>query len=285
MNSNSRTRTGPAVLRTRREIIGYRFIKDRRSGRRVGPLTPVFKEDWPYEIPAGDERIWRYIDLWKFEHMLQTSSLYFQRADKLSDVGEGLLSIEGVRGTAPSDSAFRAAYNISDQGHAVDIAAHETTRSCMFINCWNIDEGESARMWAEYTTGAESVAISTTFERMLRAVPIRELIVSRVKYIDETTPRIEFFHTTPFFYKDKRFSFENELRLVRPVLEGEQVMLEDQNDFGKMICVDAARLIDRIVVNKNAPDPMLERVRQIAKEHCGRAEVLRSIVEPRILYT
>jgi len=142
--------------------------------------------------------------------MLRTSSLYFRRADKLCDVGEGRLSTEEIRGTSPSERAFRAAYKIAPDGHAIDGAAHETTRSCMFINCWNIGDDESARMWAEYTTSAESIAISTTFERLVRAMPTTELIISRVKYINDTTPRCEFFHTTPFFYKHMRFAFEIE---------------------------------------------------------------------------
>ena len=192
------------------EIIGWSFIKDRRTGQPVGLLTPVFKEDWPYEVSAARQRIWRYVDLWKFEDMLRTSSLYFRRADKLCDVGEGRLSTEEIRGTSSSERAFRADYKIAPDGHAIDGAAHETTRSCMFINCWNIGDDESARMWAEYTTSAESIAISTTFERLVRAMPTTELIISRVKYINDTTPRCEFFHTTPFFYKHMRFAFEIE---------------------------------------------------------------------------
>jgi hypothetical protein len=266
-----------------REIIGWRFIKDRRTGQPVGMLTPVFKEDWPYEVPEPRQQIWRYLDLWKFEDLLRTSCLYFRRADKLSDVGEGRLSTKEVRGTSASETAFKAAYNIAPDGHAIDGAAHETTRRCMFINCWNIGDEENPRMWAEYTTTSESVVISTTFEQLLCAVPIGELIISRVKYIDDATPRCEFFHTTPFFYKDKRFSFENELRLVRPVLDGEHVMLDDKKDFGKLIRVDATRLIDRIITNKNMTASTIERVRKMAGECCPCAQVLCSDAKLRTL--
>jgi hypothetical protein len=267
-----------------RRVIGYRFIKNRWTGRRVGPLTPVFKEDWPYEVPGGNQRIWRYIDFWKFEHMLQSSSLYFRRADKLSDTGEGRLSAEGVRGTSASERAFRAGYKIAQQGHAIDVNAHEATRSCMFINCWNIDDAENGRMWVEYTTGPESVAISTTFARLIQSSPIDKLIISRVKYIDDKTPRDEFFHTTAFFYKDKRFSFENELRLVRPVLGNECVMVDDEKDFGKLVSIAVAGLIERIVANKHMPESVLDRVRQMVSKHCPSAQLSRSDVEPQILY-
>jgi hypothetical protein len=153
----------------------------------------------------------------------------------------------------------------------------------MFINCWNVENAESARMWAEYTTGPESIAISTTFASLIQALPVNELTISRVKYVDDETPRTEFSHTAPFLYKDKRFSFENELRLVRPVLDGEFVMLEDERDFGKLVPVHLG-LIDRIVAHKNMPESALRQVRQLARHHCQGVEVLRSVVEPRILY-
>lgn len=138
-------------------------------------------------------------------------------------------------------------------------------------------------MWAEYTTCPESVAITTTFERLIATVPAEELNISRVKYIDDSTPRGEFFHTTPFFYKDKKFSFEKELRLVRPLLMDEQVLVEDEKDFGKLVAVDATRMLDRIVANKNISEPVLDHVRQLARKYCDSAEVLRSALEPRIL--
>ena len=111
-----------------------------------------------------------------------------------------------------------------------------------------------------------------------------ELNISRVKYIDDSTPRGEFFHTTPFFYKDKEFSFEKELRLVRPLLMDEQVLVGDEKDFGKLVPVDATRMLDRIVAIKNIPEPVLDYVRQLATKYCDNAEVLRSALEPQILH-
>src|SRR6266480_8030105 len=99
------------------EIIGYRYIKKRSTGERMGPLAPIFKKDWPLKLPPPSQIVWRYMDLWKFEAMVRTSSLYFRRADKLSDRGEGRLSIEGVRGTSESEEAFEAAYKIADDNN------------------------------------------------------------------------------------------------------------------------------------------------------------------------
>lgn len=216
------------------EIIGYRYIKKRSTGERMGPLAPIFKKDWPLKLPPPSQIVWRYMDFWKFEQMARTSSLYFRRADKLPDLGEGRLAREEVRGTSDSEKAFTAAYKIADDypNHA---AAHEVTRGCMFMNCWNIAGREDARMWREYTTGAESVVVTSSLKALGRAVMDKRLMISRVKYIDEQTPRIEFSHTTPFFYKDKQYGFENELRLLRPLYEREEVFSENTDDSGRIV--------------------------------------------------
>lgn len=262
------------------EIIGWNFIKDRRTGHAVGPLTPVYAEDWPYQMPAREQRLWRYIDLWKFKSLIDKSALYFRRADKLPDVGEGKLSKEGVRGTLPSQIEFNAAYNIASQGWAVDSKAHEVTRSCMFINCWSIGETETIRMWHDYTTSADSLAISTTFDRLMRALGGENILVSRVKYVDETTPRAEFFHTTPFFYKDVSYSFENELRLLRPLRGNEEVLVNDEKDFGKMIKVDTALIIDAIVTHKNMSADSRKSLQKLLAARLPAAKLLDSAISP-----
>ena len=70
---------------------------------------------------------------------------------------------------------------------------------------------------------------------------------------------------------------------MRPVLDGESVMLDYEKDFGKLVRVYLG-LIDRIVAHKNMPESVLHGVRQIARNYGRCGEVLRSVVEPRILY-
>jgi hypothetical protein len=60
-------------------------------------------------------------------------------------------------------------------------------------------------------------------------------------------------------------------------------MVDDEKDFGKLVSVAAAGLVDRIIANKNMPEAMLDRVRQMVSKHCPGAEVLRSALEHRIL--
>ena len=111
----------------------------------MGPLAPVFKADWPYRLPPPSQIVWRYLDLWKFDDMLRTSSLYFCRCDKFRDPLEGRLSKQGIHGTSASDKAFTARYPIAADYHA-SAAAQEVARGCMFVNCWHMNTRESNRM-------------------------------------------------------------------------------------------------------------------------------------------
>lgn len=77
------------------EIIGYRYIKKRSTGERMGPLAPILKKDWPLKLPPPSQIVWRYMDLWKFEAMVRTSSLYFRRADNFQTAEkDGFRSME-----------------------------------------------------------------------------------------------------------------------------------------------------------------------------------------------
>lgn len=252
-------------------------MKHRPTGRPVGPLVPIYKEDWPYKLPQPSQTLWRYMDMWKFESMLRSSSLYFRRADKLADEGEGRLSREGVYGTSKSETAFDETYKIA-RDYKQHLAAHEITRSCMFVNCWNIAGREDQRMWREYTTSPDSVVVTTSMKALHRAVAEQRIVVSRVKYISESAPRVEFSHTTPFFYKDKFFSFENELRLLRPLLEDEQVLLENEDDFAKIVTVNLRRLIHRVITHKAMSKSSIATIQSLTRQFCGRAGVQPSVL-------
>jgi hypothetical protein len=135
---------------------------------------------------------------------------------------------------------------------------------------------EDARMWQEYTTSPESVVVTSSVKALGRAVLDKELMVSCVKYVDDQTPRIEFSHSTPFFYKDKQYRFENELRLLRPLREGEQVLLENPDDCGRNVPVNLKLLVHRVITHKRMPESVVKSVRSLTETFCRRARLQES---------
>jgi hypothetical protein len=79
---------------------------DRRTGAEVGPRVPVEPTDWPYGTIAPSETLWKYMDLWKFNDMLEKSSLYFSRQDRFTDPFEGRFAEANEAGFSATDQAF-----------------------------------------------------------------------------------------------------------------------------------------------------------------------------------
>lgn len=87
---------------------------------------------------------------------------------------------------------------------------------------------------------------------------------------------LSFSHTTPFFHKDKQHRFENELRLLRPLHDDEQVFLENPDDYGRDVLVNMKLLIHRIITHKRMPEHAVKSVRSLTKSFCRRACVQES---------
>jgi len=217
------------------------------------------------------------MDIWKFEWILAHAALYFRRCDKFEDPLEGRLSPKEVHGTSESEKAFRAAYPIkSDYESAA--AAQEITRGCIFVNCWNMRNEEDARMWNGYTGGSDSLAIQSTVGQLRRAIS-DDITMSAVRYVPLSTPRIKFSELTVFFYKDVAFEYENELRLVRPLGDGEEVYSDKEEDFGKEIPFRPDLAICRVIMNKRISDEAANTVRSLCRDYCPGAAVELSRLE------
>lgn len=91
--------SGMRTRQARKEIPTHHVLIDRRTGQEVGPRVSIDPKDWPYRILDPAETLWRYMDLWKFEHMMAKSALYFARQDRFKDPFEGRFSEGNSDGT------------------------------------------------------------------------------------------------------------------------------------------------------------------------------------------
>jgi hypothetical protein len=126
-------------------------------------------------IPISPRKVlMRYIDLAKFHDMLETSSLFFCRADKFSDPFEGSLP--------------KREYDYRNKQGFVEgfEQLHLKMKKFTLINCWHINENESDAMWRLYLKTNEGVAIQTTIGKLCFALDksTSTFRVSKVRYID-----------------------------------------------------------------------------------------------------
>jgi hypothetical protein len=247
----------------------HRAIIHRSTRQIVGPVVSIDPEDWPYSDLPPSEILWRYMDIRKFEDLLTRSALYFSRPDKFKDPFEGRLAPANATMMSRSDAAFYAAYRIRLSALETK-EAQEIMRYCVFISCWHRATRESRRMWDAYTSGPNSVVIASSVKALHRFVG-GSIMKSPVKYHDDDFPRTEFDHTTLFFYKPRRYSFEREFRML--LTPGENESISD-DEVGRHIPIVTKRIIHRVVTHPLACDEFKATVDGLLQKYlnCVRRE-------------
>ncbi len=184
-----------------------------------------FKPMTDRRLPAEDSRIWRYMDLWKFEEMIKELALYFVRSDRFADSWDSVLPLqwdEAIRRPAlpRPDGTF---YTKAEWYAEREIPANP-------IHCWNCEASENQRMWHEYTNGPDSLVVSSTVARFKKCFEsiANDVTIGLVEYGDHSQvgpPQFSFSNwgdndlvippnpwCFPRWLKRSEFAFERELR-------------------------------------------------------------------------
>lgn len=168
---------------------------------------PVFKH------PNNREAtIWRYMDFTKFVAMLESSALFFSRADRLGDPFEGSYSRgnEKLRPIVYKDIPPHILEMQRKDGENFN----KWQRQWIFVNCWHMNEGESAGMWKLYAQTNEAIAIKSSFSKLFNELN-SETYIGLVDYIDfdhDWIPEGNCFF--PYVHKRQSFSHEREIRAL-----------------------------------------------------------------------
>ncbi|QRR35658.1 hypothetical protein JNX00_07295 [Hydrogenophaga sp. YM1] len=216
---------------------------------------PVFVQ------PENEEvRVWRYMDFTKFVSLIDSRRLYFTRADKFDDPFEG---------SWPKMNII-ARQNIPPE---IPAEAHENFRRAMkgmsewnknlprftAINCWHMNDHESAAMWKLYLKSEEGIAIQSTYRKLRDAITAEDdVYLGVVKYIDYESEWVDAKNLfSPFVHKRKSFEHEREVRAVIskwPTGETGFDFTQETIEHGINLRVDLERLIDNIYVAPSAPN-------------------------------
>ena len=224
--------------------------------------NPCFTQ--PQDIEA---KLWRYIDFTKYVSLLNSSSLFFSRADLLGDPFEGSYSKANLK-LRPTVYKNIPKDKIEPMLKQMSIASKAFVKRA-YINCWHKNETESAAMWKLYTKSNDAVAIQTTYSKLLNALP-EEVFMGLVNYIDyenDWLPEGNIFY--PFMHKRKSFSHENEVRVIKLVFPNENNKLnldEINSNVGYNIKVNLTEFIERIYVAPTAPEWYYKLVDDLTKK-------------------
>jgi hypothetical protein len=165
-----------------------------------------YEEHPKTQTPPDETVVWRYMDFVKFVDLLERSSLWFTRADKLDDPREGDLTEMELSQLREAPSPEVAEHNLG---------VFRSLRRENFLNCWT-ESGESMAMWNLYARAPGGVAIKSTIGRVKRAIEnaTEKIFISRVEYIDWNSAT--FPNNVIAMYVRKAFGFahESEVRMI-----------------------------------------------------------------------
>lgn len=250
---------------------------------------PVFEE------PANTSvKIWRYQSLEQFEDILIKQALFFVSVERLRELDRFEASYpERYRSIQQSALEERArALKLSEamkqQWAKSGYDFRMTTARCVVVNCWHMNDYESAAMWKIYTSQRKGVAIQSSFSRLVKCFEKNEkdeVYIGKVKYIDynkETFPIDNFFY--PYVYKRKSFEYEQELRTA--ILK---FPLDQHNQpygalRGRYVNTDVDTLIENVYISPDAEASLADKVRSTLEDHELEKEVKMSDLSKNPLY-
>jgi hypothetical protein len=248
------------------------------------------------------------MDFAKFMSLISRKQLYFSNLEVLatSDPHEGLLSQPNYRhrqwhtiaDLTPEERKMIFHVEMKGEQQRIQFESQRNSREywlrrrfydrrTLLVNCWHLSQYESAAMWVQYAMGGQGIAITSTFERIIKAFSgaLERLFLGMVKYLDWGKEPVDNSFVLPFA-KRLSFAHEQELRLVYWDLDVQQPvngfcqklsnhtmdhlyrrisgsinwsMIEDdiaKIDYksGIYISADLDILIDQVYVSPTAPD-------------------------------
>jgi hypothetical protein len=221
--------------------------------------------------------------------MLQNSALFFSRSDLIGDPFEGSLPVLNsvlraealqLQGGVPAEKA--------EQVSQVLGAATRLVRRWIYLNCWHMNEHESAAMWKLYAAGQQAIAIRSSYRRLRHCLP-SNVHVGVVRYIDFVADTLPVGNTfSPYAYKRSSFAHEHELRAVLsegpPIVDGVMNLHADNPKHGAVMPVALGELIEVVYVAPTLPEWFAETVEGLTRKYSLPMPVIRSAMDRSPMY-
>ena len=231
-----------------------------------------------YETPNPTDKLWRYMDLGKFIHLISTEKLYFASADSFEDLFEGAKGIverkeewdafyldffrEATRTVPGATQEMLVSDHIEKEAQRLLTQLNQIggmKRSHTFISCWHCNNFESEAMWKLYSINTKNaVAIQTTAAHLYEALDRDPYVkIGKVKYVDYNKQFTSI--NGAYWYKRKSFEHEREVRAIK--------VDYSTTTRGLYIPINIRTLIDGIYISPYAPKWFEEVVHSVVEKY------------------
>jgi hypothetical protein len=226
------------------------------------------------------------MNLTKFLWMLQQNALYFCRSDFLGDPYEGYYT----EGTANSQEAFVAgfikqtAFENSEtnrekarRGFKMMLEGAREIRQELFVNCWHMNDTESAAMWKLYTSNDEAICVKSTFKKLAMAL-LPNCFCGAVTYINFKADIIDPGNSLNFImHKRLSYAHEREIRAVMWLKSQDQGPYPKISEKGVTVPVDFS-FLDEVYVSPSSTDTFRQIIEALVRKYGLNLPVLQSSV-------
>jgi hypothetical protein len=223
------------------------------------------------------QKIWRYMDFTKYISLLDMRELYFPAQIKLTeqDPFEGSVARANPQFREDQLLSFIKENTKANKTLAQNVKKlcrdtslfYEKQREFVFVNCWHINDHESAAMWKTYISSNEGVCIVSTYKKLEEELNKQKepMYIGQVQYLDYESEIIpEGNRFLPAMCKRKSFEYEKELRAVYANLKG--LVEKDEPREGVSFPVNPENLIEEVLVSPLSPDWYADLVESITKK-------------------
>ena len=204
--------------------------------------------------------------------MLEHGRLFFSRLDRFDDPFEGSVNQPTIE---LLDEALKP-YSAQTSGRLVFEQTLPKLRKWTMVNCWHMNDFESAAMWKLYAVLDRAIAVQSTYGRLRESLKdaTESIFIGKINYISYEADRMpvrNMFH--PFLHKRRSFEHERELRAIVQFTEDAFKNEKEPPEDGIWVNCDLDILVEHICVSPSSPKWFRELLQQILKRY-GRAFTL-----------
>jgi len=214
------------------------------------------------ETPHGNSSVWRYMNVWKFDKLLEESSLFFPNATKLSDQYE----VEVPESTINKKRSELISRGLTGRDLEDEMASFywntNPMKGLVLINCWSVNPHESYALWKIYLGGEKNgVAVRSTVSNLKKSVEKggdsypEDFFIGKVRY-KKHLKHDELSRLSVITTKKPFYDFEKELRLFilnYPLSEGGKVPPYKMG-VGRSVKVDLPVLVNEVYISPFADE-------------------------------
>lgn len=219
-----------------------------------------------FEISDNELTLRRYMDFFKFQHLINTRRLFLTPASAFNDKIEGHYTSQDYNRWDKQLSGWGFNSNereIAEKAKGM-IARHN--QGTVVISCWTMAPVIDSRIWEEYAKPPETVVLETTVGRLRQTLGSGFLIVP-VRYLDFDEDQIPKEHSLqPFCYKQACYAWEQEVRVIGEMEIGTRI------DSPREVPISLSILIAKVGLHPQAPQSFVDSVFELVSRNVSVAK-------------